>query len=236
MKATLVRHHIENKAKNIVTFWFKPDQPMSYIAGQYIEMTIPHPQPDDRGQKHWFTISSSPTDSPLCSITTKFSTPSSSFKQALRLKKIGETVDMSQPMGDFVLPQNDTLPLIFVAGGIGITPYHSIIKYLSDTKQERSISFLYSVRSEQELIFQDLFENYGMNRKIVVSEPAPSWDGLTGQLSGKRIIEITKPKDNALIYVSGPEPMVEALHEQLHDEGISKDRLIGDFFPGYSGV
>jgi ferredoxin-NADP reductase len=237
MKATLVRTHIENFAKNIRTFWFEPELPLDQISGQYIEMTLHHDKPDDRGEKRWFTLSSSPTDAPLVSITTIFAADKgSSFKQALAKLKPGDTLSISDPMGDFVLPKDSTIPLVFVAGGIGITPFHSIIKWLYDTKQARDISFIYSVATEHELVFQDLFEHYGLQRHIIVGHPEGTWDGATGQLSGKRILTLAKPSEDALIYISGPETMVESLDSQLARHGIAKSRLVGDFFPGYPTV
>ncbi len=189
---------------------------------------MPHDSPDERGIKHWFTISSSPTDAPLISITTKFPTPnpSSSFKTALKNLKIGNSVSISDPMGDFVLPKDSRIPLVFVAGGIGITPFHSIIKWLIDTKQERDITFIYSVKNESEEVFQKLFEHYGMNRHLIIGE----------QLNGQQVLDIANPTSDALIYISGPEPMVEALQKGLESSGIEKSRLVGDFFPGYTIV
>lgn len=237
MKALLQRRHTENLAKNIITFWFQPERPIDQLAGQYIEMTLKHAHPDERGEKRWFTLSSSPTDVPLVSITTKFTeAKGSTFKQALRSLKPGGEVLLSDPMGDFVLPKDHYIPLVFVAGGIGITPFHSIVKYLHDTKQQRNITFLYSVHTEHEMVFQELFEHYGLKRIIVVDTPEGTWDGPSGKLSGKRILELAKPAEDALIYISGPETMVEALDTQLNSLGIAKDRLVGDFFPGYTKV
>ena len=236
MKAKLDHIVHENDSKTINSFWFELDKPLDYIAGQFIEMTIEHDKPDDRGIKHWFTVSSSPSDAPLISITTKFSEPSSSFKKALHGLKKGDQVTVSDPMGDFVLPKDSDIPLVFVAGGIGITPFHSIIKWLSDTKQSRDITLLYAARAESELVFLELFENYGMKRQILLSEPDSSWRGQTGKLSGKRIIEMTQPAKDSLIFISGPEEMVESLQDQLAEEDVNKSRLVGDFFPGYNGL
>jgi ferredoxin-NADP reductase len=236
MKAKLDHIVHENDSKTINSFWFEPDVPLDYIAGQFIEMTIEHDNPDERGIKHWFTVSSSPSDAPLISITTKLSDPGSSFKKVLHGLRKGDQVTISDPMGDFVLPKDPEIPLIFVAGGIGITPFHSIIKWLSDTKQSRDISLLYAARVESELVFLELFENYGMKRGVLLSEPDDTWAGKTGQLSGQRIIEMTMPQDNSLVFVSGPEKMVESLQEQLTASGIDKSRQVGDFFPGYNGL
>lgn len=219
------------ETSNITTFWFEPPEPISYLAGQYIELTL---SPE---LKHWFTLSSAPTDSPLVSITTRLRLDQSEFKRKLNDLMPGDSVEMSAPMGDFVLPKDESIPLLFVAGGIGITPFHSIIKWLSDTQQSRQITLLYAAHSETELLFQDLFSHYGLKRIWLVEEPTDkAWDGPTGRLDAKRILELGQPADDSLIYVSGPEPMVESLHKGLAELGISKDRLVGDYFPGYTTV
>ncbi|HUD81610.1 MAG TPA: FAD-dependent oxidoreductase [Patescibacteria group bacterium] len=234
MKAALVRSHKE--APDIFTFWLRPEGPVDYIAGQFVEINIPHHLPDDRGSKRWFTLSSSPTDAPLISITTKIAVKSSSFKRALVHLKAGDEVYVSSAMGDFVLPKQSERPVVFIAGGIGITPFHSIIKWLNKTKQVRDITFIYSVSNEKEIIFQKLFERYGMKRIIVVAQPTPDWTGLTGRLNGSRILELAQPKEDSLIYVAGPEPMTETLAKELINLSVDERRLVTDFFPGYPQI
>ena len=145
-------------AKNIYTFLFKPGTKVRYIAGQSTELKIPHGNTDSRGNKRWFTLSSSPTDYML-SITTKFSDKNgSSFKKALLGLKPDTILDMAVPMGDFVLPKDASIPLFFVAGGIGCTPFHSIIKYLGNTNEQRDIQLLYAANELEEVAFTDLFK------------------------------------------------------------------------------
>ena len=235
MNARFVRRHLENRARTVYTFWFEPERPVNWLAGQYIEMTLPHADPDSRGTKRWFTLSSSPTQAPLISITTKLVAQNgSSFKRALMALRPGDAVHISEPMGDFVLPKDPDLPLVFVAGGIGITPFHSIITFLLDTKQARNVTLIYAVAQPQDMVFEKTFERYGMNRLFVTSRPDRTWDGLTGQLSGQRIVTLARPADDGLIYLSGPEPMVESLQNQLLTAGFNQNRIVGDFFPGYT--
>lgn len=236
MIVTYVRSHHESLDNNIISFWFKPEKTIDHIAGQFIQLKIPHDNPDDRGTKRWFTLSSSPTDAPLVSVTTKFAKRSSTFKQALKHLKPGEKLHMDSPMGDFVLPKDSSIPLVFVAGGIGITPFHSIIKWLYDTKQERDITFLYAINNEHEMIFQELFEHYGLNRILIVKKPLGTWDGEVGQLDAMRILSNIKLSSDSLIYISGPEQMVESLNKQLAENGVNKNQLVGDFFPGYLSI
>jgi ferredoxin-NADP reductase len=230
-------HHTQDEAANIRTFYFRPDKPVHYTAGQFIELTVPHTKPDDRGQKRWFTLSSSPTDE-LLSITTKFagSAKSSSFKKALFKLEPGTELVMAEPMGDFVLPKLIQTPLIFVAGGIGVTPFHSILSWLATTGEERPVKLLYAVHSEDEIVFQSTFDKAGIQPTIVVGEPSPPWGGERGQITAELILGLEKPSEDTLVYVSGPEPMVEKLERDLKRAGIKRSQLVLDFFPNYSGI
>ena len=232
----VVFDHVRDEAANIRTFYFKPEQPLHYTAGQYTELTIPHLHPDRRGIKRWFTLSSSPTDE-LLSITTKFAAEKgSSFKRALHKLQPGTELHMAMPMGDFVLPKLIQTPLVFVAGGIGITPFHSILGWLATTHEARPIKLLYGVRTEDEIIFQDTFDKAGQHATIVVSQPEPAWGGERGHLSAELILGLEKPSDDTLVYVSGPEPMVQALARDLHKAGLAKNQIVSDEFPNYTGV
>ncbi len=226
-------HHTEDVAKNIKTFWFVPNKPVDYVAGQYIEMYLPHDNPDKRGQKHWFTLSSSPTEK-LISITTKHAAERvSTFKQTLFSLKPGAEIKISEPLGDFVLPKDVSIPLVFVAVGMGITPMRSIVKWLADTGEKRQIQLIYAVRALDEAAFLNLFEAYGLDPRIILSDPPSSWTGLTGRLSGKRILEVVGHTPDQLIFVSGPEPVTERLETELLAAGVAKDKLVLDSFPGY---
>jgi len=233
----VVLDHIQAESANIKTFFFTPEQPLHYTAGQFIELTVPHGHPDEHGQRHWFTLSSSPTDKWL-SITTKYAGDehSSSFKKAMFQLEPGTVLNMSDAMGDFVLPKLIQTPLIFVAGGIGITPFHSMLEWLSDTGEERPIKLLYGVRNEDEIIFQGTFERAGVHTTIVVGEPSPAWGGERGKLNAELIVGLEQPTEDALVYVSGPEPMVEALQKDLKKAGLNPNQIVVDAFPNYNTV
>jgi glycine betaine catabolism B len=218
--------HIEDIAPNIKTFWFRPQSPVRHTAGQFTEIRLPHASKDKRGDKRWFTISSSPTED-LVSITTKFSTnPSSSFKKTLQSLKPGTELNLASPMGDFILPKDPTIPLIFVAGGIGCTPFRSIIKYVLDSGEKRDITLLYAANSEQEVAFMDIFKSLNKKFKILVGE----------RLTAEKIKDLANVTSSHYIYLSGPEPMVEALEKDLKRSGVDKRHIHTDFFPGYTSV
>lgn len=228
--------HVDEIAKNIKMFWFVPDRKPRQIAGQFTELRLPHKNRDKRGDRRWFTLASSPTEEKLA-ITTKFATENgSSFKNALAAMKPGDEVMLAQPMGDFVLPKDKSIPLVFIAGGIGVTPMRSIVKWLLDTGEKRDIHLIYAANSIEEVAFRNLFEEYGMKLTLMLNDPPAGWPGVSGRLSADRIIQLTGSLSGKLVYMSGPEPMIEALAKGIKEKGVSKKQIITDFFPGYPGL
>ena len=235
MRAVL--DHIEDIALGIKTFWFKPETHPDHNPGQYLRWYLPHENPDDRGERRWFTVSASPTEAPLISFTTKFAAEKrSSFKTKLLTLKPGEAMEFTGPFGDFVLLKDENIPLIFVAGGIGVTPFRSIIKYLIDSKQKRQIHLLYGANSLEEVAFRDLLESYEMKFDLILSTPPLGWTGKSGRLDAAKILEIIGGFSKQLFYLSGPEPMIEALAQDLKTKNVLQTSIVTDFFPGYSDI
>lgn len=229
----LTFEHSSAETADIHTYYFKPESPIHFTAGQFIELTVPHDNADKRGTKRWFTLSSSPTDD-LLAVTTRIAErDGSSYKLALQSLKPGDGVTASAPMGDFVLPKLIQTPLVFVAGGIGITPFLSIFKWLAATGEDRPIKFIQAVRSEDDIAFQDTLDAADQHATIVISEPTAAWGGERGHVTAEMIVGLEEPTPDTLVYVSGPEQLVENLMTQLKAAGLRKDQLIGDYFPGY---
>ena len=228
--------HTHQETKHIRTFWFKPEKPVRFTAGQFTEIRLKHDNTDDRGDKRWFTVSASPTDNML-SITTKFADDkSSSFKKTLLSLPMGTEVNLAEPMGDFVLPKQKDRPIVFVAGGIGVTPMHSMIKWLVDRDEKRQIHLLYAANKLEDIAFRDLFERAPITFEIILSHPPKTWKGKSGQLSADLIIDMPRVKADALVYLSGPEPMVETLFKDLKAKDIPEKHLVTDYFPNYSEI
>jgi glycine betaine catabolism B len=150
MRARL--EHIEDIGGHAKTFWFKPERRVRYVAGQFTELHLPH-DADDRGIRRWFTLSSSPTEN-LVGITTRFARQQgSSFKRQLAGLRAGMTLDLADPMGDFVLPKDQSIPLVFAVAGLGITPVRSMVKWLVDTQEKRDIRLIYADSQPNDLLF-----------------------------------------------------------------------------------
>lgn len=129
-------------------------------------------------------------------------------------------------MGDFVLPKDYSIPLMFVAGGIGCTPYHSIIKHLKQIDEKRDIQLLYAAKNLDEVAFKELFASYLEDDFQITLD----------RLSADFILNTIKNPDKRRIYLSGPEPMVEQLDKDIKEAGFSPQRLHTDFFPGYENA
>jgi len=231
MNALFVRR--EQIAKNIYTFWFAPEQPVRYEAGQFTELYLPHDNADDRGIRRWFTLSSSPSEA-LLGITVKCHAAGSSFKQQLLGLQPNNSVKLADPMGDFVLPKDPSIPLVFVASGIGITPMRSMIRQLSHTQERRNIQLVYAVSDADELAFLPLLDAYDMPLTTIIKRPPTSYSGQTGTLTAARILELATHNDQTRFYLSGPEVVVETLTKDLATQGIHPHNIVTDYFHGYT--
>lgn len=234
MKAKLVERR--QLTDTIASFYFEPEQPLDYTAGQFIELRLDGHQENGKTAMREFTLSSSPHED-LLTITTRVGEAAHTpFKRALNGLQIGAPVTVSQAWGDFVLPKFIQTPLIFVAGGIGVTPFQSILSWLNYTEEKRSVKMLYTVRTEDDIIFQDTFTDSDLHVTYVVDQPSAAWGGERGPLTAEMICGLEKPSDDALIYLSGPELFVQKLHKDLLALGVSNQRLVLDEFPGYRQV
>ncbi len=231
---------IEQLTSHVTTFWFVPERPLRFMAGQYIEVTVPHSPMDSRGDKRWMTISSSPSN-PKIAITMKFARPphaSSTYKQAFRALKPGATLHASDPIGDFVLPKSPLTPLVFMALGIGITPVESMILAHEESGQQRTAHIVHGGRTIEDLIFKDHLDgNSTTAYTSLLLDPPVGWNGESGYLSGQRLLDLTHNPaaaiEDTMFYMSGPEKPVLAIIEQLYALGIKRHQIAMDYFPGY---
>lgn len=244
MKLKLVEKRDE--ARGTKSFFWEPEKPVSWIPGQYYYFTIPVMKyPDPRGNTRHFTISSSPTEGSILRITTRIR-PESGYKKTLDELPIGAEIEGEGPNGTFVLDENSGAgPQVFLAGGIGITPFRSIIKYDIDKNLNAQIYLIYSNSIPEEIAFRKELEEWSAshpNIKITmtVSKPEESqekWPGLTGRIEENLIrsqignwkLEI----QNCHWWVCGPPAMIDAMEEVLGKMGVTSDHIRSEKFTGY---
>src|SRR4051794_32393496 len=154
MQLTLTARHHEGEGCE--SFQFRTERPLTFEAGQYLRYTLDHPEPDNRGVNRFFTIASAPSEG-FVLLTTRLSTPGSSFKRALSRLEVGAIIEASGPYGRFTYTDRET-PAVFVAGGIGITPFRSILMDLLSRPSDADITLLYANRTP-EIPFRRLFDD-----------------------------------------------------------------------------
>lgn len=158
--------------------------------------------------------------------TRLFPTPSH-FKQALKSLKPGDEITADGPEGDFVI-DDPARNHVFIAGGIGITPFRSILVEAGNKGQQLKVHLLYAARDEN-IAFRDELDALAHKNPHL----AISYIVQPERLNQERLKKELDAVDNPYVYVSGPEPMVEAMDEMLEDLGVKKDDIKGDYFPGY---
>lgn len=222
-------------APRLVDFVFEPDGKLDYLPGQYLAWTLPHAGFDNRSTRRTFTIASSPTEDTL-RLGVRFAEPSSTFKRALRAMKPGDELVASQLAGDFTLPDDSSRKLLFIAGGIGVTPFRSMAKCLSDRGEQRDIVLLYGVADPAELAYQDVWRqaaSHGLRLVPVLdTAQAPAgWGGATGRLDADTVKRLVPDIMTRRVYISGPPAMVRGCGKDLRRAGVRD--LITDYFSGY---
>ncbi len=225
MKLTLIGKRVEAEA--VTSFVWQPEVPLAWEAGQYLEYTLPHENPDERGIQRWFTIASAPYEgTPM--ITTRVAPDrSSTFKVALQTLEPGATIEVDAPEGDFVLG-DPTAEYVFIAGGIGVTPFHSILKEADHAGTRLKVTLLYANRSADVPFGAELdsFAAHNSNLKIIYLTDPERIDELS-------IRKYVPNLASSMLYVSGPEKMVKGIAAELVRLGATEGNIKMDDFPGY---
>jgi ferredoxin-NADP reductase len=225
MKLTLISTKAE--ASDVRTFVFKPEVAVTYLPGQYFQYTLEHENPDDRGVKRWFTNSGAPFEE-VIRISTRFSgDKGSSFKRALFNLKEGNVIDATGPEGDFVVTDLSK-KYIFIAGGIGITPFRSILLQLDHDKKQIDVDLIYGNRNE-EFIFESELNQIAMIQPKFRMHKLVEPNRVDEEAIRKVVTDLLTP----MFYISGPKPMVDSLQTLLISMGVNKERIMLDDFPGY---
>lgn len=222
---------VVRRSPRAISVRFERPPEFSYIAGQFMFITI------NRGTevltKH-LTISSSPTE-PVLEVTKGMT--GHPFADALTALAPGDEVTIRGPYGTFTLDARDE-DVVFISGGIGVTPLRSMARYVADSHLLTRITLLYSARTEEDILFGPEFEelqrtNPLFSVHIALTQPGPGWIGHTGRIDRAFIEQAVPDIRGRGFYVSGPAVMVDAMTAILTEMGVPGDRVRHEYFPGY---
>jgi ferredoxin-NADP reductase len=212
-------------------------QEVDFLPGQYFWVELPdRGHEDERGLRRHISIVTSPNERGVLGLATRIR--ETAFKQTLNELAVGDEVIVEEPKGDLHLPEDTSKQYVFIAGGIGITVFHSMLHYIAEEALPYRITLLYSNRDRESTAFYDElleFERRIDGLKVVFTmTDDSSWDGETGRIDADfiRAHEDGELADCSYI-VSGPPGMVNDVADTLEGEGVPEEQVIRSRFAGY---
>ncbi|MDO8569846.1 MAG: FAD-dependent oxidoreductase [bacterium] len=207
-------------AGNVMTFVFETGG-LSWVAGQYQKYILPQAGITKAETERWFTIASAPSEN-VMHLSARISP--STFKQALKALVPGETIQRRSLKGDFIWEEESSKPVVLIAGGIGITPFRSILLERQATNKKINATLLYFNRTN-EIPFLEEFEAFAEKHSEFTLLPIVG-ESIGAQNILSRVPQVT----DQTFYLAGPKSMIESIGDDLKKQGIN---LKQDWFSGY---
>lgn len=224
-------------AEGTMAFWFDKPAGWAFKAGQFIDMSLVNPpETDSEGNTRTFSIASAPHESTLMVATRMRDT---AFKRVLRTMPIGTAVKIEGPSGDLILHSNVARTAVLIAGGIGVTPFRSILFQAAHETLPHRIVFFYSNRRPEDapflvelLALED--QHYTLIATMTEMEKShQSWNGERGLISKELLSRHLKDAVSPIYYIAGPPNMVKGLQAMLTESGVEADDIRAEEFAGY---
>ncbi|HBQ50400.1 hypothetical protein A3B42_02795 [Candidatus Daviesbacteria bacterium RIFCSPLOWO2_01_FULL_38_10] len=211
-------------AEGTLQVTFTTSEPFTFKPGQYTSVRIAN------STKH-FSIVNSPDEKGIISIATRLR--DSDFKNSLQKLAIGAQIELGPISGSFILPQDISKPLVFIAGGIGITPYISMLRYVTEQKLPYKITLLYSNRDQNSSAYLQELKNIPNLKLILTMTEDQAWTGEKRKIDAGFIKEYFPALNENLYFVVGPPVMVEAVQKALLKAGVDISNINIENFTGY---
>ena len=240
----------EEIAEGTTAFYFEKPKGFEFIAGQYMTVTLINPpETDDEGDSRFLSIASAPNEKYLMVATRIRDT---AFKRTLKNLLVGSEVKIDGPDGSFCIPEKSLQSVVFLIGGIGITPVFSMLKNAAYQELSHRLFLFYSNKRPEDAPFLKELQNLekeNRNFKLVATMTAPtqgrspdqsvgknsktSWQGETGFITKEMIQKHISDLNSPVYYMSGPPAMVKTMRELLEKIGVSEDNIKFEEFTGY---
>jgi ferredoxin-NADP reductase len=226
-------------AKDTLALTFEKPAGFTFKAGQAGDLTLINPsETDAKGTRRAFSIVSAPYEDELVVATRA---RDSAFKRILGRMPLNSPVQLEGPFGSLTLHSNRSRPAVFIAGGIGITPFISIIRQALHEGLPQVMNLLYSNRTPADAAFLKELDGLAHDHRGTLSvmstmtDPLPrnGWAGAHGFIDADKVRSIIVRPSAPVFYVAGPPAMVAAMRELLTRMGIQDDDIRSEDFSGY---
>lgn len=209
---------------------------VEFKAGQYFYITILNPPyNDERGAMRHITIVNPPEENDKLVLTTRIR--DSAFKKSLVEVPIGHEVQIGGIEGSFTLPESKDRRLVFIAGGIGITPFMSMLSHIRNLKLSYRITLLYSNRDKKSAVYLDDLEEFIKDmpdfKLILTMTEDPHWKGEKRRINSEFLKEYLQNPREYFYYVAGPPGFNEGIKTSLQEADVSKENIKAEKFSGY---
>ena len=210
---------------------------VDFQPGQYFWVTLLDPPYDDeKGPRRHITVVTSPNERGVLGLCTRLR--DTAFKRSLAEMPVGSDVDVEQPKGTFLLPEETDTPYVFIAGGIGITVFRCMLRYINEEKLPHRVTLVYSNRDRESTAFLDeltQLERDNPNLRLVVTmTDDEGWQGETRRIDADMLRDhLAEDLTSFRYFVAGPPGMVEGIAETLQQAGIPEEQVKAGRFSGY---
>jgi ferredoxin-NADP reductase len=210
---------------------------VDFKAGQYFWVTLPDiGYDDDRGLRRHITVVTSPNERGVLGLATRMR--DTAFKKTLGELDVGAEVDVEHPKGDFSLPLETDRPYVFIAGGIGITVFRCMLRYIVEEGLAHRVTLVYSNRDRESTAFFDELEAIDRGHEnisvVFVMTDDPEWEGETRRIDADVLSELLEGELGDYVHIAaGPPGMVEAMESALEGAGVPEEQVIVQRFAGY---
>ena len=229
----------EQVAEGTMAFHFDRPAGFDFQGGQSVDMTLVNPpETDDEGNIRTFSIVSPPHEKELMFATRM---RDSAFKRSLKSVPLGTEVKIDGPMGSFTLHKNSKKPAAFLTGGIGITPFMSIVVQAAHDRLPHPLYLFHSNHRPEDAPFLDFLRrlekenpNYHFVPTMTAMEKSKRpWDGERGFINRDMLIKYLNNLTGPIYYLAGPPAMVTAMRKMLLDAKVDEDDIRTEEFAGY---
>ena len=223
-------------AKGTLLALFAVDDYPDYRPGAYFWVELPdRGHEDEKGLRRHISLVTSPTERGVVGLATRLR--DSAFKKTLAELEVGDEVQVEEPKGSFLLPEDAGTDYVFVAGGIGITVFRSMLRYIADEQLPYRITLVCSNRDRESTPFfdeiQELEGKIDGLRVILTMTEDPSWEGETRRIDEEMLRDVLGDLDGYTFLVAGPPGMAKGVESVLREAGLPEERVLADSFRGY---